>query len=329
MTRAEQTAPVPSRPHSAQLEGRFRHAFEHSASAIALIEGRGAGAGRFLEVNPALVKVSGYSAAQLLGMSYCELLHPDEVDAIRAGVNDLIAGRKSSLHSERRLIAADGSIRWIAFSVSLIRDERGRPVSAIAHAQDVTERKHAELELRHMADHDPLTGLFNRRRFESELERELRSSRNGPGAAMLVLDLDRFKAVNDSCGHAAGDELLVEVAIALRGRLRDTDIVARLGGDEFGIILPRADERRAALVAEQLRAAVYELAIAHGTRVTASVGVCRFGGAGGGAAAERVVADADAAMYLAKQGGRDRVGLAGAGSRITAYGRRRRGSGPA
>ena len=308
MRSTEQTGPIASEPPSALPVGRFRHAFEHSASAIALIEGRGTGAGRFLEVNPALVGISGYSAPQLLAMSYCELLHPEDVEAIRFRVAELIAGSAASLHSEQRLIAADGATRWIAFSASMIRDDRGRPVSAIAHAQDVTERKLAERELRYLADHDPLTGLFNRRRFESELARRLSaSSRREPGGAILVLDLDRFKAVNDSCGHAVGDALLVEVAIAMRGRLRESDIVARLGGDEFGVIVPDADRTRAALIAEELRAAVRELALGRGVGVTASVGVSVYGG--GVAAGERVVADADAAMYVAKQGGRDRVGV--------------------
>jgi diguanylate cyclase (GGDEF)-like protein len=214
------------------------------------------------------------------------------------------------------MIAAGGATRWVAFSASLIRDECGEPISAVAQAVDVTERKRVEQELRHMADHDPLTGLFNRRRFESELERELAcAARYGPGGAILVIDLDDFKLVNDSCGHAAGDDLLVEVAAALRRRLRETDVIARLGGDEFAIIVPHADERSARLVAEDLRETVRGLAVGSGIRVTASVGVRGYGGLAAPGARERVVADADAAMYLAKQGGRDRVGMHVAGHR--------------
>jgi diguanylate cyclase (GGDEF)-like protein/PAS domain S-box-containing protein len=293
-----------------EAEERFRRAFEDSASGMALIEGKGDNIGRFLEVNPALTLISGYSADQLLGMSYWDLVHPDELDSMRAGIVELIAGRATSFQSEQRMIAAMGATRWIAFSVSLVRDEAGEPINAVVQAQDVTERRRAEDELRYMADHDPLTGLFNRRRFGRELERELSASaRYGSGGAMLVLDLDDFKVVNDSFGHAAGDDLLVEVATALRERVRDSDIIARLGGDEFGVILPHADEQRAVLVGESLREVVRELAIADGIRVTASVGVCGFGEREDVAAGERVVADADAAMYAAKESGRDRVGV--------------------
>ncbi len=293
-----------------EAEERFRRAFEDSASGMALIEGRGQNVGRFLEVNPALTLISGYSADELLGMSYWDLVHPDELEAMRAGIVELIAGRATSFQSEQRMIGAGGATRWIAFSVSLVRDEAGEPINAVVQAQDVTERKRAEDELRHMADHDPLTGLFNRRRFGRELERELSASaRYGSGGAMLVLDLDDFKVVNDSFGHAAGDDVLAEVAAALRERLRDSDLIARLGGDEFGVILPHADEHRAVEVAESLREVVRELTIADGIRVTASVGVCEFGGHEDTAAGERVVADADAAMYAAKESGRDRVGV--------------------
>lgn len=309
MTGIERTDPArPGRP-DAPPEGRFRRAFEDSASGMALIEGRGEGAGHFLEVNRALARISGYPAERLLAMSYRELLHPDEAQEVAVALAELVSGRRTTLHTERRLVAADGETRWIALSASVLRDERGGTINVVAQAQDVTERKRAERELRYLADHDPLTGLFNRRRFELELELELsRAARYGPGGAILVLDLDGFKLVNDSRGHAAGDELLVEVAAALRRRLRDTDVVARLGGDEFGVIVPHADEERAKRVAEDLRAAVRELGIG----VSVSVGIRSYDGSDEPPAGGSAVADADAAMYAAKREGRDRARLAGA-----------------
>lgn len=309
MTGIEGTDPARFGRPDAPSEGRFRRAFEDSASGMALIEVRGEAAGHFLDVNRALARISGYPAERLLAMSYRELLHPDEAQEVALALAELISGRRTTLHTERRLLAADGETRWIALSASPLRDERGDTVNVVAQAQDVTERKRAERELRYLADHDPLTGLFNRRRFELELELELsRAARYGPGGAILVLDLDGFKLVNDSRGHAAGDELLVEVAAALRRRLRDTDVIARLGGDEFGVVVPHADEERAKLVAEDLLAAVREL----GAAVSVSVGIRSYDGSDEPPAGGSAVADADAAMYAAKRAGRDRARLAGA-----------------
>jgi diguanylate cyclase (GGDEF)-like protein/PAS domain S-box-containing protein len=295
---------------SREAEARFRRAFEDSASGMALIEGRGRDAGRFLEVNEALTHMSGYEAAELLRMSYWDLVHPDEVETMRRGVVELISGKSESFHAEIRMIGAGGVVKWIAFNVSLVRNAGGAPLSAVVHAQDVTERKRFETELQYLADHDPLTGLYNRRRFAVELEREIAAAeRYSTGGAILVLDLDHFKLVNDSLGHSAGDELLAATARAIQGRLRSTDIVARLGGDEFGVILPHADQHRAILVAESLREVVrtvvgIEAGLAH---VTASVGIVTFGEGELTRGGERMVTDADAAMYAAKQAGRDRV----------------------
>jgi diguanylate cyclase (GGDEF)-like protein len=174
----------------------------------------------------------------------------------------------------------------------------------------VTERKRFESELQYLADHDPLTGIYNRRRFAAELERELAAAeRYGGGGALLILDLDEFKLVNDSRGHRAGDELLVAVARAIQGRVRTTDIVGRLGGDEFGIILSHADRDQALATAEELRSVVGAAvdARAGATTVTTSVGVAAFGQGIESRGVEGLVSNADAAMYSAKQAGRDRV----------------------
>jgi diguanylate cyclase (GGDEF)-like protein/PAS domain S-box-containing protein len=255
-----------------------------------------------------MTKITGYTAEQLLEMSFWDLVHPGEMKRMRREVAALMAGAEESLHSEQRILTANEAVRWVAFTASLVRDTNGEPVTCVVQAQDVTERKGFEAELKFLADHDSLTGLFNRRRFQTELERELAgAARYGTGGATLILDLDNFKLVNDSHGHAAGDELLCCVAQGLRERLRRTDILARLGGDEFGIILPHADDQRAVSVAEGLREVIRETSGPGGERVTASVGVSIFGGQLGPDAGERIVTGADAAMYAAKEGGRDRV----------------------
>ena len=176
-------------------------------------------------------------------------------------------------------------------------------------------------ELRHLADHDALTGLPNRRRFEQELARHLAHVRRyGPEGAVLILDLDCFKPVNDTFGHAAGDRLLARVACVLRERLRATDVLARLGGDEFAVLLPRVDRAGAGAVARSLVETVRAEALTADARgVTVSVGVIAFDGCAPLAplAPERVLAAADVAMYDAKATGGDGWALY-AEARVTA-----------
>jgi diguanylate cyclase (GGDEF)-like protein len=164
-------------------------------------------------------------------------------------------------------------------------------------------------ELRRQASHDALTGLKNRRRFEEELRTELaRSRRYGVPGALLMLDLDHFKQVNDTLGHGAGDRVIAAVADVLRGRARETDVLARLGGDEFAIALPRCELDEAEAVAAEIGAAIREHLEAEdgAPRITASIGIAPFGPAAP-VGYEAVLAKADAAMYAAKGSGRDTV----------------------
>jgi diguanylate cyclase (GGDEF)-like protein len=247
-------------------------------------------------------------------MGPLSFVHPEDLPGVTRELAALFDGTLSTVRHEARLLDADRDVIWSALTVSLVRDDAGEAVHAVLQVQDVSEQKRYEGQLQHLADHDALTGLFNRRRFEEELEREVASARRyGTRGAVMVLDLDHFKYVNDSLGHAAGDELIVSVANALRARLRATDLLCRMGGDEFAVILPRADEHEARQTAESVLGAVrVESDRAHRGRtwqVTASIGIALFGGSDDEFDAEQLLAAADIAMYDAKAAGRDRVAV--------------------
>jgi diguanylate cyclase (GGDEF)-like protein len=167
-----------------------------------------------------------------------------------------------------------------------------------------------EAELRYLADHDSLTGLLDRRRFRAELDQYVSfSARYGGQGAVMIVDIDGLKAVNDTLGHQTGDNLIRQVAETLRERVRATDIVARLSGDEFAVLMPQADTAGALALGEDLRAEVAEgeRSSADPISTTISVGITMFGGGRGGA--EAVLAAADQAMYRAKEEGRNQIAL--------------------
>ena len=279
----------------------FEHAFAHAAIGMALVDMDG----RFLRVNDALCRITGYPRDQLEVRSLRELSHPADLDLDATQLVRLMHGDLSSYQIERRYLHADGRELWVLLTVSLVRDDRNRPLYLISQLQDISERKELERRLEHLVDHDFLTGLVNGRRFQQALAQEIKlASRYGGGGAVLLLDLDHFKDVNDEFGHKAGDDLLKTVAMELRGRIRSTDILARLGGDEFGIILPQADEERAQVVAQGIVKAVGRHTAKLAERqvaVTASVGIAAFGCQ----TDVEILAGADVAMYDAKAAGRN------------------------
>ena len=296
-----------------EAEERFRTAFEHSPVGVALVDVSSGKRGRYLEVNRAICEISGYSEDELLGTSRQAITHPEDAATEQDLFEQLMAGEISSYAVENRTMRPDGEWIWTAVNTSLVRDGDGNPLYAVLQVQDVSDRKRFEGQLQYLADHDPLTGLFNRRRFEAELQRQVAfNSRYGPTGAVLVLDLDHFKYVNDTLGHAIGDELIGRVGSLLRDRLRETDVVARLGGDEFAILLPSADEEQARRVGDDLVAAIRTQSVVmsgeRSLRVTACVGAALFGQEFD-VSHEAVLVNADIAMYEAKEAGRDRCVL--------------------
>jgi diguanylate cyclase (GGDEF)-like protein len=248
----------------------------------------------------------------MTGMTFSAITHPDDLAADFEVMRALISGEVASQVDEKRYLRPDGSTVWVARSVTLVRDADGQPLHFLDQIQDITERRRFERELRYLADHDPLTGLFNRRRFEHELDRHIAEvARYGPRGALLVLDLDHFKYVNDALGHHAGDELILSVAALLQDRLRETDTIARLGGDEFAVLLPNADVAQAESVAASLVKAVREEATVTAgdrrRRVTTSIGIAPF--VHTDLNGEELLIEADLAMYDAKESGRNRFAV--------------------
>jgi diguanylate cyclase (GGDEF)-like protein/PAS domain S-box-containing protein len=293
-----------------EAEERFRSAFEYGPVGIGLVDVSAGSRGRYLEVNRALCEISGYSEEDLLHTSRQAITHPEDVDAEAGLFEELISGAIPSYSVENRTMRPDGEWIWTSVNTSLVREADGKPLYGIVQVQDVSERKRFEGQLQYLADHDPLTGLYNRRRFEGELARQVAfNSRYGPTGAVLVVDLDRFKYVNDTLGHAIGDELIGRVGSLLRDRLRETDVVARLGGDEFAILLPSADEEQARLVGEDIVESIRTKAVVmsgeRSLRVTACVGIALFGQEYE-VGHEAALVNADIAMYEAKEQGRDR-----------------------
>jgi diguanylate cyclase (GGDEF)-like protein/PAS domain S-box-containing protein len=294
-----------------EAEARFRAAFEHAPIGVCVLSLHGEDPGQWVTVNPALAAMLGRTRDDLLKLRVAEILHPDERDATRARLVALMRGAEERITAECRMVGADGRLVWTLVTVAAVPDDEGRPAYAIGQVLDITERKRFEGQLQHLADHDALTGLFNRRRFEEELDRVLADAeRYGRRGAVLVLDLDGFKYVNDTLGHSAGDELIARLAATLRAELRESDVIARLGGDEFGVILPQATEAEAGAVATKLlRAVARDGVVADASRqarVTASVGLAPFDGADG-LSPEELLVEADIAMYDAKEGGRNRA----------------------
>jgi diguanylate cyclase (GGDEF)-like protein len=197
---------------------------------------------------------------------------------------------------------------WVNRSGSLIRKPDGEPRHYVVHIQDISERKRLADTLQDLADSDPLTNLWNRRRFEEELERQIgRRRRYGDETALLMVDLNRFKPVNDTYGHAVGDELLKAVASALRKRIRATDSIARLGGDEFVVMLTNVSRAMALRLSAELQATVAGVRVTAGDEVisiTASIGMTILNG--DSADAQAAMTRADAAMYDVKVAGPSR-----------------------
>lgn len=319
-------------------EGRFRAAFEHAAIGMLLTDVRG----RVLRHNAAFAALIGAGAGDVQRRDAVALFHEDDQAGLRDALTRLAAASESATTVECRLRHRDGRAVWVTTSLGALPGAGAETV--VWQVQDIGERKayeqtlretrdaleqrvtertrdlqeanrrleRANRHLRRMARDDALTGISNRRHLTAELRRaRAAAARYGDGLAVLMVDIDHFKRINDNEGHQVGDQVLISVADALRRCLRASDTLGRYGGDELCAVLPHADAEAALAAAEKLRATVHELAFrGRGPRpvcITCSVGVAVLAE---GERVEALLSRADDALYRAKRAGRDRVVLA-------------------
>lgn len=291
-----------------QSEGRFRSLVQNSSDVVAVLDLNG----RITYESDALRRVLGHDPATRTGRTFAEGVHPDDRVRFATLFTSLSARHGAQQTADFRARHADGSWRWVeAIGLNSVSDEAVRGI--VLNFRDVTERKRLEDQLQHEAFHDPLTGLANRALFADRVNHALarRTRQAVDGVAVLFLDLDDFKVVNDSLGHVAGDELLRAVGERIRACLRQQDTPARLGGDEFGVLLEETDQQASAGIAERIMVALNQPFSVAGRQifVQASIGIAmsdRRSPSASARGAEELLRNADAAMYTAKAHGKGR-----------------------
>ena len=243
---------------------------------------------------------------QISRPQFLALVHPEDREIIRKAWARLDAGAETAEY-EFRIIRADTGVRWMLSRARMVREGPGRkPVRFLATVMDITDRKKADEVLHWQARHDALTGLPNRYQLTETLQGLL--GQEAGKAAVMFVDIDRFKTVNDGIGHTAGDDLLVLLSERLRAAVRPSDMVGRFGGDEFVILCPGLDRSTAAAVADRIRTALRDPFAIYGRKIylNVSVGIAM---AGPGDTPESLLGGADAAMYQAKAAGGDRAAV--------------------
>ncbi len=284
-------------------EERFRSLVQNASDLITVV----APDTTVLYQSPAIQRVLGFDADATVGARLIEVVHPDDRTRFVAALGELMNNPETTITGEGRVQDSAGMWRHLEFTGT---DQRLHPAigGLVLNVRDVTERKRLEDQLRQQALHDPLTGLGNRTRFSDRLDHALqRAERSNEIVAVLFMDLDNFKAINDSMGHSAGDALLMEVAKRLAACLRPADTIARLGGDEFAILLEgiaRADE--ATSTADRIFGALRSPILLDGRElaVRASIGIATTEGGTALPTGEHLLQQADTAMYVAKSHGR-------------------------
>ncbi len=288
-------------------EARFRAVFEGAAIGIGIADLDG----NVLQINGALLRMFGGSEQTLRGRRVQDLTHPEDAPQTWKLYDELVRGEREHYHTEKAFSRPDGTVLWTNLTVSLLRDADGEPQYTLALMEDTTERRLLNLRLRYEATHDALTGLPNRTLFFERLEKVLGAG-EGKRFGLCYLDLDGFKTINDSLGHAAGDRLLVEVADRLQScATAPGEMVARLGGDEFVALTTGPDTRHEV---DELAARIMNVLVApvsiDGRELTVRGSIGIVEGPAGERSAAEVLRSADITMYRAKSAGGNRFELA-------------------
>jgi diguanylate cyclase (GGDEF)-like protein/PAS domain S-box-containing protein len=283
--------------------GFFDAVFNYSHAGIGVLSLDG----QLMKVNQALCQLFGYSPETLLTMNFFHLIHPDDFANLQNQIQQLIDNQVKIYQSEHQCYRKDNESIWVATTISLVRNENNVAQYFVVQVQNITMQKKAEERLRHMAYHDPLTGLANRNKLELFINQLLaQSRRHQESFALLFIDLDRFKNINDTIGHEAGDLLLQIIADRLKGAIRNTDLVARLGGDEFMIVVTDVHKSESvALIAYKILESVMQAVVIKGKElyITTSIGISLY--PFDGQNMQTLMKNADLALYRAKEHGKN------------------------
>ncbi|WP_018873272.1 GGDEF domain-containing protein [Thioalkalivibrio sp. ALJ16] len=292
-----------------QSEAKFRAFVETASDVIYSLRPDGV----LSYVSPNWTENLGYPISAAIDHAIDEYVSPEDLPACYSFLEGIARTGQKASGIEYRIRHQDGHYRWHTSNVSPVLDEEGRVTEFLGIARDITERKATEEQMQRLAHYDPLTDLPNRTLFYQILEHELTGARRaGQPVALMFVDLDEFKPVNDQYGHAVGDLLLRQVAQRMTGAIRESDVVGRIAGDEFVVMLPRfqsiqESRAQAAVVGEKIRTALAGPFDCDGVevRISCSIGIALFPlDADDGPALSRA---ADAAMYVAKNAGRNQV----------------------
>lgn len=289
-------------------EARYQALYENAPDIYTSINAMG----EILSINYMGARMLGYEVEELVGESAAKVIHPEDQRAVFDYVGRFFHKPSEDNGIEYRKVRKDGSVFWVHQCVSLepgVQEPR-----LLVICRDITEKRKLEEQLKHQASHDSLTNLINRREFEKRLQRVMAStSVSAEQHVLCFLDLDKFKIINDTCGHIAGDELLRQIATLLEGQMRSRDTLARLGGDEFGVLMEHCTLDQAASFAEKIRVMIESFVFhwrAQHFSLGASIGLLPI-------QSDRSISDAlnlvDAACYAAKKEGRNRIHISHAG----------------
>jgi diguanylate cyclase (GGDEF)-like protein/PAS domain S-box-containing protein len=286
-------------------EARYQALYENAPDIYTSINAMG----EILSINHTGARMLGYEVEELIGESAAKVIHPEDQRVVFEYVGKHFNNPSDDSGIEYRKIRKDGSVFWVHQRVSLEPDVQEPRLLVIC--RDVTEKRKLEEQLAHQAAHDSLTNLINRREFERRLQRVLASpSVAAERHVLCFLDLDKFKIINDTCGHIAGDELLRQIATLLEGQMRSRDTLARLGGDEFGVLMEHCTLDQAASFAEKIRVTIENFVFhwrSHHFSLGASIGLVPIQS---GSSISDALNLADAACYAAKREGRNRIHIA-------------------